>query len=647
MVIWSRRFPNRTFQLPSRTLVGGLVVAAIAAIAPARWASAPPPAIADFPQLGVAKSVSAGPVNHGDGTYSLTYRIRLENNGDETLSDLQVTDDLAATFAAATSFSVSSVSSPDFATNSGFDGSGDTNLLAGSDTLGVGTSGVVDLTVTVTPGEALGPYDNSATGSALSAGGSPVSDVSTAGSDPDANGNGDPSDDATPTEVTFSESPEIGVAKAVVAGPTNNGDGTYTLTYRVRVENSGDVPVHGLQVTDNLTTTFAGATVVVEAVTGSGLTANSNFNGTTHRNLLTGTNLLATGASGSVDFRVTVTPGSDLGPYGNSATGSATSVGGAALNDASTAGSAPDANGNGDPGDDSAPTNVTFTEAPEIGVAKAVVVGPTNNGDGTYTLTYRIRVENSGDGPIHDVQVTDNLTTTFGGATVVVEQVTASGLKRNQAYNGTTNTSLLTGTDLLATGASGSVDLRVRVTPGANLGPHGNSATGSATSAGGAALSDASTAGSTPDANGNGDPGDDSAPTNVTFSEAPELGVAKAVVGAPTNNGNGTYTLTYRVRVENSGDVPIHSVQVTDDLTATFGSTSFVVDAVTGSGLTANSSYNGTTNQDLLVGADVLATGASAFVDLRVTVTPGSELGPYGNSATGSATSAGGAALDD
>ncbi|HZM14410.1 MAG TPA: hypothetical protein VFE28_00280, partial [Candidatus Krumholzibacteria bacterium] len=407
-------------------------------MAPARWASTPPPGIADLPQLGLAKSVSAGPVNHGDGTHTVTYRIRLENRGDETLSNLQVTDDLAATFAAATSFSVSSVSSSDFATNPAFDGSGDTNLLAGSDSLAVGGSGVVDLTVTVTTGEALGPYDNSATGSALGAGGSPVSDVSTAGSDPDPDGNGDPSDDATPTEVTFSESPEIGVAKAVVAGPTNNGDGTYTLTYRVRVENSGDVTIHGVQVTDNLTMTFGGAAVVVEEVTGSGLTASSNYNGTTHRNLLAGTDLLATGVSGSVDLRVRVTPGSDLGPYGNSATGSATSTGGTPLNDASTAGATPDANGNGDPGDDSAPTNVTFSESPELGVAKTVVGSSTNNGNGTYTLTYRIRVENSGDVPVHSVQVTDNLTTTFAGATILVEQVTATGLKRNSAYNGTT-----------------------------------------------------------------------------------------------------------------------------------------------------------------------------------------------------------------
>ncbi len=633
--------------LRTRVRIRGLSIALPALLL---WAVVVPSRAQAAPQLGVAKAVVAGPTNNGDGTYSLTYRIYLENSGSESLLGVQLTEDLEAAFTAATSVGVLSASSPNLTVNPGFDGSNDPSVLAGSDSLEVGGSGVVDVTVTVTPGANLGPYDNSATGSATSSGGSVLSDASTSGSNPDANGNGDPADDNTPTPVSFSETPELGVAKAVVSGPTNNGNGTYSLTYRVRAENSGDVPIHSVQVTDNLAAAFAGATGFnVVAVTASGLASNPLYNGTTNTNLLTGANTLATGASGSVDIQVNVTPGANLGPYGNGATGSATSAGGAALSDASTPGSNPDANGNGDPADDSAPTSVSFSEAPELGVAKAVVTGPTNNGNGTYSLTYRIRIENSGDVPVHSVQVTDNLTATFAGATGFnVVAVTGGGLSANSLFNGTTNTNLLTGANTLATGASGSVDLQVTVTPGANLGPHGNSAAGSATSAGGAALSDVSTAGSNPDTNGNGNPTDDSAPTNVTFSESPEIGVAKRIIAGPTNNGDGTYSLTYRLRVENSGDVPVHSVQIMDDLTATFsGATGFTVDAVTGNGLAPNPLFNGTTDTSLLTGANTLATGASGRVDLQVTVTPGANLGPYGNSATGGATSAGGAALSD
>jgi uncharacterized protein affecting Mg2+/Co2+ transport len=599
------------------------------------------------PQLGVAKAVVAGPTNNGDGTYSLTYRIYLENSGSESLLGLQVTEDLEAAFTTATSVGAISASSPNFTVNPGFDGSTDPSVLAGSDSLETGGSGVVDVIVTVTPGANLGPYDNSVTGSATSSGGSELTDESTSGSNPDANGNGDPTDDDTPTSVSFGEAPELGVAKALVSGPTNNGNGTYSLTYRVRVENSGDVPIHSVQVTDNLVATFAGATgFSVVAVTGSGLSPNPLYNGTSNSNLLTGTNSLATDASGSVDIQVNVTPGESLGPYGNSATGSATSTGGAALSDASTAGSNPDPNGNGDPTDDSALTNVTFSESPRIGIAKAITSGPTNNGNGTYSLTYSILIVNSGDVPVHNVQVTDNLAATFAGAMGFnVVAVTGSGISANALFNGTTNTNLLTGANTLATGASGSVDLQVTVTPGADLGPYGNSSTGSATSAGGAAISDASTAGSNPDPNGNGNPNDDSAPTNVTFSESPEIGVAKRIIAGPTNNGDGSYSVTYRVRVENSGDVPVASIQITDNLGATFaGATGFTVDGVTGNGLAPNPLFNGTTETSLLTGADTIATGASGRVDIQVTVTPGANLGPYGNSATGNATSAGGAA---
>jgi uncharacterized repeat protein (TIGR01451 family) len=604
----------------------------------------------ESPRIGVAKAVVVGPTNNGNGTYSLTYRILVANSGNVPVHSVQLTDNLTAAFVGATSFSVNTVTASGLTANTLYNGTTNSNLLVGTNTLATGASGSVDLRVTVTPGGKLGPYANSASGSATSAGGATLSDVSAAGAIPDANGNGNPADDSAPTSVSFSESPRIGVAKALVTAPTNHGNGTYSLMYRILVVNAGDVPVQGVQLADNLAATFAGAAgFTVDSVTGSGLSVNTLYNGAANTNLLTGVNTLATGASGSVDIQLTVTPGANLGPYGNSATGSATSAGGAALSDASTAGSNPDTNGNGDPTDDSTPTYVSFSESARVGVAKRIIAGPTNNGDGTYSLTYRIRVENNGDVPITSIQVTDNLAATFAGATgFIVTSVTSMGFTPNSLYDGTTNPNLLTGANTLAVGANGRVDLRVTVTPGANLGPYGNSATGSATSAGGVGITDVSAAGSTPDANGNGDPADDSTPTMVSFSESPEIGVAKTVVAGPTNNGDGTYSLTFRIRLENSGDVPVHGLQLTDNLVPAFaGAVGFSIESVTGSGLTANALYDGATITSLLAGANSLATGASGTIDLQVTVTPGANLGPYSNQATGTGTSAGGSALSD
>ena len=57
--------------------------------------------------------------------------------------------------------------------------------------------------------------------------------------------------------MTFTENPSIGIAKAITSGPINNNDGTYTLTYTMLVENTGDVLLNNVQVVENLNTTFA------------------------------------------------------------------------------------------------------------------------------------------------------------------------------------------------------------------------------------------------------------------------------------------------------------------------------------------------------------------------------------------------------
>jgi hypothetical protein len=629
-------------QLQSRALCVVLSVAACGALGTARAAAAP--------QLGVAKSVVSGPTNNGDGTYTLAYRILVQNSGDESLNSVQVVDDLATTFAGASGFVPTFAVSPDFLLNPGYDGSTDTNVLAGLDALGIGASGTIEITITVTPGGKLGPYDNVAVGSAQGAvSGTPVNDASSDGSNPDANANGDPTDDSVPTSVTFGEAPEIGAAKLLLSGPVNNGDGTYTLTYRNTVQNSGDVPNHDVQITDDLGAAFLDAqSVVVNSVTSAALTINPFFDGVSQPDLLWGIDTLPSGASGSVDFTVTVTPGTQLGPYANNTIASATSAGGQSLSDISADGSVADANGNGDPSDDSTPTSVLFVESPQVGLAKSVRSGPQNNGDGTYTLTYRFHVFNGGDSRIDDLQIEDDLKTTFATArSVVVDALGSSELSTNTAYDGDSNTSLLAGSNGLNAGQSGHVDLALTVTPGAGLGPHANSALLTANSAGGAALSDVSMEGETPDANGNGDPGDDSQATVVTFTESPLIGAAKSSVETVAN-GDGTYTLRYRIVVENMGDALLNDLQVVDDLASTFAAAqNIVIDELSSSDFSINASYDVATDTDLLLGSDALVSGARGEIDLTLTITPGTSLGPYDNSVLATATSAGGSSVSD
>ncbi len=609
-----------------------------------------PISFTEAPQIGVAKAVNAGPTNNGDGTFTLTYRFTLENFGDIPLNSVQLVDNLSNTFSGATGFTVDSVTSTDFTPNAGFNGTTDTNVLAGTDGLALAAVGTVDVTVTVTPGGNPGPYDNASFASAQSPGGSLTLDNSVDGLDPDPDGNGDPVDNVSPTPVTFSENPELGVAKRVVATPVNNGDGSYTLTYEVTVENSGDVTLNGIQVVDDLAATFVGTTgVTVDSVTSTDFTVNAGYNGTTDTNVLAGTDSLLAAASGIVSFTVTVDAGGNLGPFNNTATGSGTSPGGAGVNDASTSGTDPDPDGDGDPGNNSVPTPISFTEAPQIGVAKAVNAGPTNNGDGTFTLTYRFTLENFGDIPLNSVQLVDNLSNTFSGATgFTVDSVTSTDFTPNAGFNGTTDTNVLAGTDGLALAAVGTVDVTVTVTPGGNPGPYDNASFASAQSPGGSLTLDNSVDGLDPDPDGNGDPVDNVSPTPVSFAENPEIGTAKSISTGPTNNGDGTYTLTYTVTVENSGDVSLDSVQVVDDLASTFaGATGFTVDSVTSTDFTVNPGYNGSTDTNVLAGTDSLAVAAIGTIDITATLTPGSNLGPYDNTANGSGTSPGGTVVAD
>jgi len=129
-------------------------------------------------------------------TATATFMIRVDNAGTEELAGVQVVDDLAATFGMVP-FAVIGLSSIDFRINPGFDGQSDTTLLAGTDTLPMGGTGTIELTVefSLAPG-ASESFANQplAAGTGVLSGRS-VSDAASGEVTP-----GDPSDD---TPATF------------------------------------------------------------------------------------------------------------------------------------------------------------------------------------------------------------------------------------------------------------------------------------------------------------------------------------------------------------------------------------------------------------------------------------------------------------
>lgn len=162
-------------------------------------------------------------------------------------------------------------------------------------------------------------------------------------------------------------------------------------------------------------------------------------------------------------------------------------------------------------GDDFAMTGLSLRQcSPALGVAKQALV-PVPNQDGSWTVSYRITVRVYGNSttPLTQIQVTDNLATTFAtAASWSLESVTSSTLKVNPAYNGRTEIRLLAGTDKLLPNIPATINLRVRVTPGTgpnSRGPFYNTATASGI-AGTIIVRDVSTPGNEPDRNGNGNP---------------------------------------------------------------------------------------------------------------------------------------------
>ncbi|NKC00023.1 MAG: DUF11 domain-containing protein [Pseudomonadales bacterium] len=481
-----------------------------------------PVSFAEVPEIGLAKTVVTN-LNNGDGTYTLTYRLLVENTGDIDLTNLQVTEDFTAVFAAATGYTVDAITSPDFTVVFPYSG---LNLLAGTDPLLFGGSGTIDVTVTVAAGATLGPYSNGALTSAQSPGAVTVNDTSDDGTDVDENGDGDPTNDSDPTIVTFVESPVLGISKAVQSVPTSNGDGTYDLTYVVNLTNTGDVDIESVQVTDDIATAFSGAvSFQVLGVTSVGLTASGSFTGIApNQGLLSGSDTLTRGSTTAVELELRIDPGVNLGPYYNTASAAGNTPSGVGVADDSIDGLVPDANGNSDPTDDAGVTPVTFTENAHVGIAKSAPLA-TANLDGTFTTTVALVVENLGDVDVSNILITDDVVTQISPAileSVANLAITGDLTAINPGFDGVADVELTDASETLAVGGSATVTFDLTFRPDDNPGPFSNVAqvTGESPAnltPGTPNVNDDSVAGADPDPDGNGDPTDNASPTPIEF----------------------------------------------------------------------------------------------------------------------------------
>ena len=524
------------------------------------------------------------------------------------------------------------VGDPTFTTNSvaalspqaGYTGATtNTGLLdvSGGGNLAIGEKVTLTFTMTFFPDFTKSPLTNQALASGDSPGNDDgtvdgnTTDMSDNGVEPDGDddNNPDETDENDPTPLTI---PVIGIAKSASA-LTDNNNGTYTTTYTLIVENLGNEILHDVQITDDLTAKFGTYNAAVGDVDMPGeytvgdptfttnsvaaLSPQAGYTGaTTNTGLLdvSGGGNLAIGEKVTLTFTMTFFPDFTKSPLTNQALASGDSPGNddgtvdGNTTDMSDNGVEPDGDDDNNPDetDENDPTPLTI---PVIGIAKSASA-LTDNNNGTYTTTYTLIVENLGNEILHDVQITDDLTAKFGTYNAAVGDVDMPGeytvgdptfttnsvaaLSPQAGYTGaTTNTGLLdvSGGGNLAIGEKVTLTFTMTFFPDFTKSPLTNQALASGDSPGN---DDGTVDGNTTDMSDNGvepdgdddnnpDETDENDPTPLTI---PVIGIAKSA-SALTDNNNGTYTTTYTLIVENLGNEILHDVQITDDLTAKFG----------------------------------------------------------------------------
>jgi len=368
------------------------------------------------PRVGVAKSAS-GVVNNGDGTYSVVFTLRVSNAGTTSLSSVQVTDVLAGALPQFGTYTASAVpAAGQYAISSGptvsaqANGAALTAVAAGAYTgTGAGTgllvaassslpntgasasSAQIAFTVRFFP-TMQGPFENRAVAAGTSPVGAIVTDDSVDGTGPDANNNGDPTDDSSPTVVNLAGQ-AIGVAKRVT-GVVQMGTKRFRVPYSLVVQNvSSMTTATNVQVRDDLVATFPTAvsrTIVaapaVSACTGTVLNANPAYTGSDANTLLLGNQNLQANEACTITFAVEIDFGSNPLPtavQNNQAQATTHQTPGGTLiaTDLSDDGTVPDGNGNGNAseGGENDPTPVSFAAASLSSVTGTVYLDVNHN----------------------------------------------------------------------------------------------------------------------------------------------------------------------------------------------------------------------------------------------------------------------------
>jgi hypothetical protein len=173
--------------------------------------------------------------------------------------------------------------------------------------------------------------------------------------------------------VGASSAPSIGLAKRLVSS-TNNGDGSFTILYEFIVRNYGNVPLDKLQIDEDLVAAYPHpALCELLSVESDDFTASDLYDGVDEIGLLSGTDVLDVGKTGTVRLALCLSPKSGVASYPNHALASGRSPSGSRAIDRSQSGENPDPDGDGDPRNNDEPTRLSFAEFEHGGTLQTTV----------------------------------------------------------------------------------------------------------------------------------------------------------------------------------------------------------------------------------------------------------------------------------
>ncbi|WP_284283904.1 DUF7507 domain-containing protein [Portibacter lacus] len=603
------------------------------------------------PEIMVTKTLVGAPSINADGTVDIRYAIEIENIGNTILDSIQVQDSLSIYFGV---IDINSVELENFTAgiseNSAFDGDTDVNTLTGDDSMNPGQTESFEIVINVGPAAAETMVTNLAQASGDDPQGNPVID-----------------EDSEDVEVPIGMG-EIGVAKDVLIDPELQVDGTYTLTYLLKVENTGLFNLDSVNVVDDLELTFPGITInnaSVQNINGP-LSPNPNYNGVTDSLAFTGDLGLLVGEMATFEIILNLGPTNEVGPFLNTAVGTAVDPFGNPVSDDSQDGRDPDPENDG-PGDNSDPTPVTLTPSDaEIGVNKQVIsIAEAASGvEGNFDVVFEITVENTDFVMLDTLMLEDDLATQWGALGTVYSIVLPPSLidtdadqtpSLNAGFNGDDMTNLFIGTDgRLDAGQFVTIQFTVEIDASEANQPLLNTAVASADDPTGIPVSDDSQDGPSNDPEGDG-PGDNNDPTPVNL---PAIGIAKAA-GMPVAIADqpGRYTIPYTFIVENTGNTVLTNVALKDDFATQLGGSfvnvipgSLMITGNTGAapgGVNLGYTGIGDPNNNMLDRTAILAPGDNITVTVSIVADVTTGPNPLVNQATAEGDDPEGNTVDD